>query len=90
MDYIRAKFGQNAEAALKIARCESGIRADAIGDLHLDGGTNPSLGVFQVRYFGGARGTKEQLLDYRYNVDKAYQMSGGGINWSAWSCKKVL
>lgn len=66
------------------------MKADAIGDLHLDGGTNPSYGVFQIRFFNGARGTKEQLLDYKYNTDKAFEMSRGGANWSAWSCKIKL
>jgi hypothetical protein len=73
--------------AIRIATCESGLRPDAVGDLHLDNGTNPSYGVFQIRYFGGARGTKEQLLTATYNIDKAYEMSGGGTNWSPWSCK---
>jgi hypothetical protein len=79
-------FGENSESALKIAQCESGVRDNAIGDRSL----NPSsYGIFQIRAFS-SRGTPEQLLDAEYNIQYAYRMSGGGTNWSAWTCKKVL
>jgi hypothetical protein len=79
-------FGENYENALKIAQCESGIRDNAIGDKNL----NPSsYGVFQIRAFIN-RGTPEQLLDPEYNIQFAYRMSGGGTNFGAWTCKKVL
>ena len=81
---IRAKFGVNAESALAIAKCETNFNPLAVGDLGIDGGTNPSYGLFQIRYFGGARGTIEQLHDVDYNINKAYEMSGGGTNWAPW------
>lgn len=84
--YICSK-NWDCNTAIRIATCESGLRPDAVGDLHLDNGTNPSYGIFQLRYFSGSRGTKEQLLTATYNIDKAYEMSGGGTNWSPWSCK---
>lgn len=86
-DYICSKsWVGGCDIAIKIASCESGLKSNQVGDLHLDGGTNPSYGIFQIRYFGGARGSVEQLLDYRYNVDKAFQMSGGGSSWKPWTC----
>ena len=87
---IRAKFGKYGDYAVKIAQCESGMNPKAIGDLHLDNGTNPSYGLLQIRYFGGARGTVEQLLDVDYNINKAYEMSGGGTNWQPWSCSVII
>jgi hypothetical protein len=84
--YTDIVFGDNYENALKIAQCESGVRDNAIGDKNL----NPSsYGIFQIRAFSN-RGTPEQLLDPEYNIQFAYRMSGGGINWGAWTCKKVL
>jgi hypothetical protein len=75
-------FGDNSGNALKIAKCESGYRDNAISS------TN-DYGVFQIHYFPH-RGTHEQLLDAEYNIQLAYRMSGGGTNWSAWTCRKVL
>lgn len=47
-------FGKDGELMVKIAECESGMRADAIGDTHIMGTLNgemigDSVGVFQVR-----------------------------------------
>jgi hypothetical protein len=75
-------FGDNSENALKIAKCESEFMDNAISD-------TDDWGVFQIHYFPH-RGTHEQLLDAEYNIQLAYRMSGGGTNWNAWTCRKVL
>lgn len=60
-EYITYKFGDKAEDALKIARCESQrdgkIQPDLIGDTHLMSENNgemvgDSIGVFQIRTGG--------------------------------------
>lgn len=79
---IREVFGVNADKAIKIAMCESGLRSNAVSS------TN-DYGIFQIHY-SPKRGTYAQLLDAEYNIQFAYRMSGGGTNWQAWSCRKVL
>jgi hypothetical protein len=80
---IRNKFGVYANAALRVAQCESGLNPSAIGDRSL---TPSSYGVFQIRAFP-ERGTPAQLLNADYNIDYAFRMSGGGVNWGPWTCK---
>lgn len=87
--YITEVFGNEAGIAIKIAQCESGLRVDAVGDLHLDNGTNPSFGIFQIRYFNGARGSKEQLLTATYNIEQARRMQLRQ-GWGIWSCYKKI
>lgn len=93
-DLIRAKFGANADKALAIANCESGLNPNAIGDkslMYLQSGTyyGASYGLFQIRYLPG-RPSPDWLIIPENNIQKAYEMSGGGVNWSAWSCAKKL
>lgn len=52
--YIYTVFGDNHEQALKIARCESGLNPETIGDTHIIGmldGENigHSVGIYQIR-----------------------------------------
>lgn len=88
---IKDKFGVNADKAIIIAQCESGMNPNSIGDRGLVGadGYGASYGLFQIRYLRG-RPSPTQLLDPTFNINYAYNMSGGGTNWSAWSCKKRL
>ena len=79
---IREVFGVNAEKALKVGTCESGLRSNAVS-------STSDYGIFQIHYYP-SRGTYAQLLDAEYNIQFAYRMSGGGTNWQAWSCRKVL
>lgn len=86
-------FGDDCEDALKIARCESGLRADAVGDNHLvferDGVEyGRSYGPFQIRHLP-TRPDPEKLLNAEFNVQYAKQMFDVQ-NWSPWTCKKVL
>lgn len=94
VNMIRAKFGTNADKAIAIANCESGIDANDIGDKRLQFMKNGTLygasyGIFQIRYLPG-RQDPNWLLDPQNNINKAYEMSGGGANWSAWSCARKL
>ena len=88
-EYICSK-SWDCNTALAIARCESGLRIDAIGDdypingLHLQ-----SLGIFQIRAFAN-RGTREQLLTGTYNIDYAYKMWKEQGWQPAWSCATKL
>lgn len=88
--YIDAKFGSAAPTARRIASCESSYRETAINT-----NTNGSIdiGVFQMNtiHDGGNRTAfAHDLLCYKTNVDKAYQLyqqSGGFGPWySSQSC----
>ncbi len=91
---IRAKFGSNADKALAVANCESGLDANDIGDKKLQFMKNgvlygASYGIFQIRYLPG-RPDPNWLLNPQNNIDKAFEMSAGGTKWSAWSCARKL
>lgn len=94
-DRIRMRFQENGEKMIKIARCESGIRPEAVGDKNLtfekDGITyGTSHGIFQVRYLKG-RPTPEQLHDVNTNIEMAYKISNGGKDTGAWrNCTRKL
>jgi hypothetical protein len=84
---IKDKFGDD-KIALAVARAESQLKPDNIGDQHLqykkDGITyGASYGVFQIRYLPG-RPTPDKLLDPDFNIEYAYQMYQKG-GWSPWS-----
>ena len=81
---IREVFGSDANRALEIAFCESGLNPSAVGDTNL----NPSsYGVFQIRAFVN-RPPVEDLLDARKNIEFAHQMFEQQGNWSAWTCSR--
>lgn len=75
-------FGANAPAACAVAWCESRWSAWAIGD------HGASLGLFQVQpRWHQWRVPGEDLADPEVNTRAAYLISGGGRDWSAWTCK---
>ena len=82
--YIDAKFGSAAPTARRIASCESSYRETAI-NTNTNGGID--IGVFQMNtiHDGGNRTAfAHDLLCYKTNVDKAYQLyqqSGGFGPW---------
>lgn len=89
-------FGEDADIALALSFCESGLRADAVGDhaiSYVENGIEygKSYGLFQIRYLPG-RPTPEQLLNPEFNVKFAKQMydAQGGDPWSVFngSCYK--
>jgi lysozyme-like protein len=79
--------------AVAVARCESGFRAGAVGDLRrIDGTWGPSLGVWQIRSRYADFGTghprdASRLVDPVFNARATYVISRGGTDWSAWSCR---
>jgi hypothetical protein len=79
--------------AVAVARSESGFRARALGDGHLvDLTWGPSIGVWQIRSrhadFGTGRPRDaSRLIDPAFNARAAYAISGGGTDWSAWTCR---
>lgn len=81
-ELITEKFGDKSKIALAVARCESGLRENAIGDTHI---YPHSYGVFQVRAFPN-RPTVDDLLTAEKNIDYAYTLSKGGTTWLHWTC----
>lgn len=88
-DVIVETFGVNAPAACAIATCESGLDPDAVGD------HGASLSYFQIQprwhqwRADALFGPGADLMDPEVNVAVAYQISGGGRDWSAWTCRWV-
>lgn len=78
--YIREVFGKDAEDAIKVARCESGLRADAQGT---NSNSSTDTGVFQINSVHGIN--PAYLKDYRINIDVAYKMFKEQ-GWNPWVC----
>ncbi len=81
---IREVFGSDADRALEIAYCESGLNPQAIGDTNTQ---YPSYGVFQIRGLPG-RPSAQELLNANFNVNYAHEMFESQGNWSAWTCSR--
>ena len=78
----------DCNTALAVAKAESGMRCDAIGDGHIAFIKNEieygkSYGVFQIRYLVG-RPDPSLLLDCAFNIDLAFQM-WQKQSWRPWS-----
>jgi hypothetical protein len=88
-DKIRAAFPEDPETAVAIAKAESRLKPEVVGDRHLaweDGRNGMSCGVFQIRVFPN-RPACEQLLDEDFNIEYArglYERFG----WYPWSTYK--
>lgn len=77
-------FGDDVcETAIAVARAESGLRCDAVGDRHL---SPSSYGVFQIRAFANRPGV-EELTDCEANIRYAKFMFDrqGWHPWSAYT-----
>lgn len=89
---IKKYFPENYETALAIAKCESSLRPDNIGDGHL---SKPSIGLFQISQIYHDY-TTEQLQDAEFNVKIAREIydkkltDGTITEWKAWTCWKNL
>lgn len=93
---ILEKFGEDGRVALAIARAESGVRENAIGDGHLtfthEGVEyGKSYGPFQIRSLPG-RPAPELLLQADYNINYAYELykRSGFSPWSAYTNKSYM
>jgi len=80
-------YGIYGHEFLETARCESGLRADAKGDLVQ--GKPTSFGVFQINETYHPYLTREQMLDPMFNIQWAAQQFKKGKQ-SMWSCYKKL
>lgn len=88
---IREVFGEYAEQALKVARCESGLRPTALNDKNKNG-TSDS-GVFQINSVHGVR--TKWLNNQSINIRIAYQLFvESGYQWTHWRasnhCHKLI
>jgi len=99
MAYIVQVFGEDAPDAIQIAKCESGLNPETIGDTHLMSHNNgelvgDSIGIFQVRTGGegwnrakangmSAEEFRVYLKDYKKNIDYAKTIFDQE-GWSPW------
>ena len=99
MAYIVQVFGEDAPDAIQIAKCESGLNPETIGDTNLMSHNNgelvgDSIGIFQVRTGGegwnrakangmSAEEFRVYLKDYKKNIDYAKTIFDQE-GWSPW------
>lgn len=93
---IKDVFGSEWRIALAIAKAESGLDKNAIGDKHLrywKGGEmfGDSVGVFQIRRFPN-RPSKSELLNFKTNIAYAKKLydEQGFSPWSVFKDKTYL
>ena len=85
-DKIRAVFGDNADRAIEIARCESGLNPNAINNSNSNGSTD--VGLFQINSVHGVR--SKWLLNPDINIRVAKQIFDEQGNFSAWVCDRKV
>lgn len=90
-ELIKSYFGSEADVAIAVARAESGLRPDAVGDgaiAYWQDGVEygKSYGLFQIRHLPG-RPDPQILLDPVRNVEYAYALykRSGFYPWSAFT-----
>ena len=76
---VEAFFGANTDAALRVMACESGGNPNAVNPF------SGASGLFQFMGFWW-RGVWDPF-DPAENVARAAELSQGGTDWSAWTCK---
>lgn len=89
---IKEAFGKDAPIAIAIAKAESHLNPEAVGDLHItfekDGKLmGMSCGLFQVRILEG-RPDCETLKNPKVNIEyakKLYKAKGDFTDWSAYN-----
>ncbi len=88
-DKIRAAFPEDPDTAVAVAKAESRLNPEVVGDKHLawgDGKNGMSCGIFQIRVFPKRPDCKE-LLDEDFNIEYARQLYKNS-GWSPWSTFK--
>jgi hypothetical protein len=90
-EMITIVFGEDADIAIAIAKAESALNPDAVGDRHLMYKKHgvywgDSIGVFQIRTFPD-RPSREELFDAWFNVNYAYELYID-YGWKPWSAYK--
>ena len=69
--YIRTKFGKDGELAIKVAKCESGLKPDAY---NLNEGKSLDRGIFMINAKYHPEVTSECAFNARCNIDATYRM----------------
>jgi hypothetical protein len=86
---IEQIFGPHAQAALRVARCESGLNASAYNPIEVGG--SHSTGVFQILYPSTWRGTSQAArspYNFFANIIAAHDIFvHDGYSWRAWTCQ---
>lgn len=83
-----------AVTAAAIAKAESGLRTDALGDTTIQTGTwGPSVGLWQVRSLKAEKGTGKsrdasRLTNPNFNARSMATISNHGANFGPWSTYK--
>ncbi|OPZ94721.1 MAG: hypothetical protein BWY74_00332 [Firmicutes bacterium ADurb.Bin419] len=72
-------FGEEGQNAIRIAKCESSLKENAINFSY------GCYGIFQIMAMEG-RPSPEQLLNIDININTAYQIYKDS-GWGAWECK---
>lgn len=83
IEIIRKYFPENTSIATAIAKAESGLNPEALGDTNTK---YPSAGIFQIRLLPNRGITKEQMFQVEENVKYARKLyeSSGWNPWSVW------
>jgi hypothetical protein len=86
---IRSVFGSYANAAIAVARCESGLNPSAVNPTSIGG--SHATGLFQILYPSTWRTTSlagRSPYDAQANTQAAYEIfKRDGYNWHEWSCQ---
>lgn len=83
-DLIREYFPECPDVAIAVARAESGLNPDVIGDRHL---AKPSIGLFQINQIWHNYST-EELQNPEFNIKIAKQIFNSG-GWNRWTTYKT-
>jgi hypothetical protein len=83
-EYVRAVFGKEANNALKVFRCESGLKASAKGT-NKNGSTD--VGIAQINSVHGIR--EKWLKNYKINILVAHQL-WEEQGWGPWVCSRKM
>lgn len=87
MTYILEVFGDDADRAIWVAKCESGLRKNAINDKNPNGTTD--YGVFQINSVHTKKRGEAFKTDWKANVDTAKQIFDEQ-GFRPWVCAKSI
>lgn len=95
---IRTVFWEDPETAVKVAKCESGLRADIQSHHTLSYGRERSFGIFQIHEPDwSVKADKLELYDWRTSPEDNIKMAryiydSAGKRFTPWSCytKKMI
>lgn len=89
---INTEFGSYAPAATRIAKCESGLNPNAVGQHSAPG--NEDMGLFQIETPSTWNTTSfknANPLDPATNVQAAHEIfTRDGNSWHEWSCARIV